>query len=188
MGTRSAGLLALSRAPGRAGRAVLAYFVRLGVLLGAPRTALRAAASGRWSAARDGTLLVLLGALTCYTPEVTRVVLAAWDLGAREGLNELSWALGRRLTPDLLLLAGVAVLVLLPLRLMQRLTFDRALDLAVACWIPAFLLRLAGATYRLHTGLAPARLFEGLDWWIGLMGSGLLVVFALFLVLRGEDV
>lgn len=178
---------AIGRAPGRAGRALLRVFIRLGALLLAPGPALRDAYSGRWPAARDGAFLVLLGALCCLTPEVTRVGLAAWDLGIREGVNELSWTLGRRLTPDFLLLLGIGILVVLPLRLLQRLSFDRALDLAVACWIPALVLRLAGAAWRLQAGRPPARLFEGLDWWVGLAWSGLLVIFSLFLVLRDGD-
>lgn len=179
--------MALARAPGSAGKSLLALFIRLGALLLQPNLALRSALEGRWAAARDGVMLVLLGVICCYTPEVTRVGLATWDLGLREGINELSWTLGRRLTPDFLLLLGIVVLVVLPLRLLQRLTFDRALDLAVACWIPAFLLRLAGAAWRLQTGQGPARLFEGLDWWVGLTWSGLLVAYSLILALRDAD-
>jgi hypothetical protein len=177
---------AICRAPGRLGRAIVGFFVRLGGVVVAPMEALGDAAAGRWPAARDGFVLIVVGALCCLTPEVTRVGLAAWDLGIREGVNELSWVLGRRLTPDLLLLLGLTILVVAPMRLMQRLTFDRALDLAVACWIPAFLLRLGGAAYRLHAGERPARLFEGLDWWAGLAWAGLLATAAFYLVLRDD--
>lgn len=167
--------------------AIPRYFDRLGTLLLAPMEALRRAARGEWNAVRDAAILIALAAVAIYTVDFMRVVVVGWDLGLREAVNELSWSLGRRLSPDLVLLFGVVVVVVAPLRITGRLSFDRSLSLAAASWMPAFLVRLAGATARWHLGQRPAPLLQGPEWWIALPWCAMLVILALTMGLRWTD-
>ncbi len=164
--------------------AIPRYFERLGSLLVAPMDGLERAGRGQWNATRDATVLVALAAVTVYTADLTRIFVVGWDLGLREGVNEISWSLGRQLSPDLLFFLIVSVVVIAPLRITARRSFDQSLSLAAACWMPAFGVRLVAATWRMREGLGPARLLQGPEWWIALAWSGALVVLGLMLHLR----
>ncbi len=161
-------------------RALLRYFQRLAATGVAPGAALARAARGQWNAVRDAMILIAVAAVAVHTVALARVFVVGWDLGFREGINEISWSLGRRLSPDLLLLLGMVVVVVAPLRISGRLSFDRALALAAACWMPPFLTRLAGTVIRTQLGYPPARFPHAPEWWIALGWGALLVAYALF--------
>ena len=153
-------------------------FERLGGLLTAPLTSLEAATEGRWNGLRDGLLLLLVGALVVYTPDFARAVVVGYDLGAREGVFELSWAAQRAVGTDVLILLGMVTCLVAILRITQRLTFERSLSLATVCWMPLFLTRLAGHSLRHYLEAPPAIFPEAPEWIIGLVWSGLLVILA----------
>jgi len=168
-------------------------FVALAGLVVAPRAALRSATEGRWNGMRDALLLLALGSVAAYTPDLAQAALIGWDLGIREGLFEVARLAQLRVGPDLivLLIAGVAVVV--PARVTGRLTFDRSLALAAACWIPLFLTRLAGQGLRLALGhqaarpiFVPAQILESPEWMVGLLWSGFVTILAMMTLFRPE--
>jgi len=166
--------------------AIVEYFERIGALLSEPRESLSRAGRGEWNAFRDAMILVGVAVGVIYTPDMVRVVAAGIDLGVREGFQEISFSLGRRLSPDLLAGVAVAAATALPLRLAGAIDTDRGLSLAAAVWIPFFVVRLAGATIRFHSGLPPARLWEGADWWLATTWAATLALIALTQGFRGR--
>lgn len=165
---------------------IVQYFERIAALLFDPGEALRRAGRGDWNAFRDAMILLAIAAGAIYTPDLVRVITAGIDLGIREGFQEISFSLGRRLSPDLLAGVAVAALTALPLRLAGALDTDRGLSLAAAVWIPFFAVRLVGAMLRFHGGLPPARLWEGADWWIATAWATGLALVALAQGFRGR--
>lgn len=170
-------------------RSILAFFDRLGRLFVAPRVAIDAARDGSWNALRDALWLMAVGALAAYTPDVGRIFTMTWDLGPREGLHELVWAFQRRLGPDLLALLLTVVGFAVLLRPTRRLSFERCLALAAACWTPLFVVRLAGHGVRFALHARPAWWIHDPEWLIGLALLVGLAGCSLLLVFRspGED-
>lgn len=166
-------------------------FTALAGLVVAPRTALGNVTEGRWNSLQDALLLLALGSVAAYTPDLAQAVLIGWDLGIREGFFELARLAQIRVGPDLivLLIAGVAVVV--PARVTGRLSFDRSLALAAACWIPLFLARLAGHGLRMVLGhqtarpiFVPAHILESPEWMVGLLWSLFVTVLAMMTLFR----
>ncbi len=157
----------------------------------APRTAVRNATEGRWNGLRDALLLLALGSLAAYTQDLARAVLVAWDLGLREGVFEIARLAQIRVGPDLVVLLIAGVIIVVPARLTGRLSFDRSLALAAACWIPLFLARLAGQFVRLVAGhpqprpiMVPRHILESPDWMVGLLWCGFVAILAMMALFR----
>lgn len=166
-------------------------FVSLAGLVVAPRTALRNATEGRWNGLRDALWLLALGSVAAYTPDLAQAVLIGWDLGIREGVFELARIAQIRVGPDLVVLLIAGVVVVVPARLTRRLSFDRSLALAAACWIPLFLARLAGQGLRQAAGYPPARpimvpahILASPEWMAGLLWAGFVTILAMLTLFR----
>lgn len=166
-------------------------FVALAGLVVAPRTALRNITEGRWNGLQDALLLLAVGSVAAYTPDLARAVLIGWDLGIREGFFEIARLAQIRVGPDLIVLLVAGVIVVVPARVTGRLSFDRSLALAAACWIPLFLARLAGHGLRLVLGypparplLVPAHILESPEWMFGLLWSVFVAILAMMTLFR----
>jgi hypothetical protein len=166
-------------------------FVALAGLVVAPRTALRNATEGRWDGLRDALWLLAVGSVAAYTPDLAQAVLIGWDLGIREGFFELARLAQLRVGPDLIVLLIAGVVVVAPARLTGRLSFDRSLALAAACWIPLFLVRLSGHGLRMVLGHAPqppifspTQILASPEWMIGLLWAVIVTILAMTTVFR----
>lgn len=170
------------------------FFVNLAGLVVAPRAALRNATEGRWNGLRDALLLLAVGSIAAYTPDLAQATLIGWDLGAREGLFELARIAQIRVGPDLVVLLIAGVVVVVPARITRRLSFDRSLALAAACWIPLFLARLGGQCLRLAAGRPPARpimvprhILDSPEWMVGLLWAVFVTILAMLILFRPVD-
>lgn len=166
-------------------------FVALAGLVVAPRTALRNATEGRWDGLRDALWLLAVGSVAAYTPDLAQAVLIGWDLGIREGFFELARLAQLRVGPDLIVLLIAGVVVVAPARITGRLSFDRSLALAAACWIPLFLARLSGHGLRMVLGHAPqppifspAQILASPEWMIGLLWAVIVTILAMTTLFR----
>jgi uncharacterized protein (DUF983 family) len=164
-------------------------FVALAGLVVAPRTALRNVTEGRWNGLRDALLLLAVGGTAAYTPDLAQAVLVGWDLDIREGFFELARLAQIRVGPDLIVLLIAGIIVVVPARVTGRLSFDRSLALAAACWIPLLLARLAGHGLRLVLGhppmrFAPAHILESPEWVLGLLWSVFVAILAMMALFR----
>ncbi len=162
-------------------------FVALAGLVVAPRTALRNVTEGRWNGLRDALLLLAVGSVAAYTPDLAQAVLIGWDLGIREGFFEVARLAQIRVGPMLIVLLIAGVVVVAPARLAGRLSFDRSLALAAACWIPLFLARLAGHGVRMVLGhppqrpiFLPAHILQSPEWMAGLLWSTIVTILAMW--------